>query len=54
MTDQTDIIDQPSTSKTENIKNNPESLKKLARDKIKLNNKELNKEWLKNVKSLLF
>ena len=34
--DQKDIVDQPSSSKTKNIKNNPKSLKELARDKIKL------------------
>ena len=41
--DQKDILIQPTTSK-EDIVNNPKSLKELARDKIKLNNRELNKE----------
>ena len=41
---QKDIVNQPSTSKTENTKNSSKSLKELARDKIKLDNKELNKE----------
>ena len=46
--------DQPSISKTENIKNNPESLKKLARDKIDLNNKDLNKEMAKKMLNLYY
>ena len=41
--DQRDIINLSSNSK-EDVKNNPKSLKELARDKIKLDNKELNKE----------
>ena len=45
--DQKDIVDQPSTSKTENIKNNPKSLKELAREEVKLDNKQLNKELAK-------
>ena len=44
--DKKDILIQPSTSK-EDIKNNPKSLKELARDKIKLDDKELNKELSK-------
>ena len=40
--DQKDFINQPSTSKY-----NPKSLKELARDKIKLDNKDLNKEIAK-------
>ena len=45
--DQKDIVNQPSSSKTENIKNNPKSLKELAREKVKLDNKQLNKELAK-------
>ena len=41
--DQGNISNKPSSSK-ENINFNPKSLKELARDKIKLDNKELNKE----------
>ena len=44
--DKKDILIQPSTS-NKFIKNNPKSLKELARDKIKLDNKELNKELSK-------
>ena len=46
--EQKNIVDQPSTSK-EDIKNNPKSLKELARDKIILNNKDLNKEIAKKM-----
>ena len=41
--DQTNIMNQPTTS-NEDIRNNPKSLKELARDKIELDYKELNKE----------
>ena len=46
--DQTNIMNQPTTS-NEDIRNNPKSLKELARDKIKLDNKELNKEITKKM-----
>ena len=44
--DQKDIVNKPSTSKTEIIKNSPKSLKELAKDQVKLDNKELAKKVL--------
>ena len=42
------ILQQPTTSKVEKI-NNPKSLKELARNEIKLNDRELNKEIAKKM-----
>ena len=46
--DQKNIADKPSTSK-EDIKNIPKSLKELARDKINLKDKDLNKQIAKKM-----
>ena len=46
--DQKDKLIQPTTSKEEKI-NNPKSLKELARDKIKLSNRDLDKEIAKKM-----
>ena len=46
--DQKDKLIQSTTSKEEKI-NNPKSLKELARDKIKLNNRQLNKQTAKKM-----